>query len=657
MKRMAKYLHIGMLFSLPLFAADCCTDSCSLDTTCSDVKTAFVPLSIGTDLSNQYHKIRYPGEEDDCDWYFDLNGKYIYSSTRNGKCLAKNLLGDSTLKFQGAYNGKTNLIETVNNTTGTYTANDQRKDGALVATYFGFARDADFSIDLCPKIQNHKIDLQFAFGGEKVWFQLNAPIVYSKWQINKSGTPKTTGSLGTKTLQDGDAGGTFQYSAGNVLQYKSSTQTTPLNSADDGTFGVAIGKDYDVDITTSDSKGIFASSEVVNGIGTFSTLTVNGNNITGGGDYSSNILGVQTTKTGSTFNVPKINGASTATEGLEGYAPGNLTRTYNLFKFNKCSSDWKVADLGMQLGYDFYKCDDKHFGLYIKAVVPTGTEIDKTFAKQVFSPVIGNGKHFELGAGLSAHAELWSCDENSFVVNIDGYLTHMFKKSQFRTFDKSNDPMSRYALVKQLTKTTFSKPADQYGYNYVLSPLGDFNNGYVDVSVDLKGEAVLDLTYSHKNWDFGVGYNFSGQSKEKMKNCSESSTDGYYYGYKGYSYENALIFGGAAGDGKTNVNARSDSNVIENSGSFKNAAYKYGMTAEHMDHQTKDTDVFTLPDFNRSGLMEGQISNKLFAHIDYVWSDCSWTPELGVLGSISFSPNSYKTAEYWDIGAKLGFSY
>jgi hypothetical protein len=69
-----------------------------------------------------------------------------------------------------------------------------------------------------------------------------------------------------------------------------------------------------------------------------------------------------------------------------------------------------------------------------------------------------------------------------------------------------------------------------------------------------------------------------------------------------------------------------------------------------------DGAYITLPDFgNCSGLMDRQILNRIFAHIDYIWRDCCWQPEFGILGSIGFG--SANTPKYWDVGARFGVSF
>ena len=53
-----------------------------------------------------------------------------------------------------------------------------------------------------------------------------------------------------------------------------------------------------------------------------------------------------------------------------------------------------LADIDVIVGYNWINDDCYHFGTYLQAVLPTGKKRKNLF---IFSPVVGNGKHFELG--------------------------------------------------------------------------------------------------------------------------------------------------------------------------------------------------------------------------------------------------------------------
>jgi hypothetical protein len=69
-------------------------------------------------------------------------------------------------------------------------------------------------------------------------------------------------------------------------------------------------------------------------------------------------------------------------------------------------------------------------------------------------------------------------------------------------------------------------------------------------------------------------------------------------------------------------------------------------------------DVFILPDIsnNVSGLMGGQILNRIFAHIEYNW-ETLYAPKIGLVGSYGFGGEKYFTALYWDLGFYIGCSF
>ncbi len=696
MKQLSNYLRIGLLLSIPFMSGKVYADDDLQDT--NSCKTIFKPMSQGENLYTQYHKVF--DIEDDKDWYFDASATYRFMQTYKESDIAQMLLNSDSsgnLWFQDGWL-------------------ENKDNSSLIASYFGMGEDTDFKMQFKPRIQNQVVDLQLALGGEKLWLQVNVPITYSKWQINKGGLPSAVGNVSTSGYTAGETDINLKNGA------VSSNSADVYYSFDDQTDAIYSYEQFTSDQTVNINVGGFdeVSSSALNstsGIGLFGTVTYLG-------DQTGFIVATAANPTPTAFWIPEgsittaSNMAAAATistakivepsiaavtvaDALGGKAFGNLAaRSYAKFTFDSDNqSDWKVADLPIQLGYDFYKCDNKHFGFYLRAVIPTGTDIDQDYAAYLFQPVIGNGGHFEFGVGASGHAELWSNDDNAFNAYVDGYLTHMFAENQFRIFDASGLPMSRYALMKELTYVAApTGDADNYQYNHVLKMLGDINNATGDVSCDVRGEFMLDLVYTHCDWEVGAGYAFSGQSHEKMDQDSvSSSSNNYLYGYKGNSFEDEMYvtvgedavdyFNGAnskawlhnivtSSDVPTlaasplvlaNVSAAA---VVDGTGVFgvqtnndvvagkAGGAYLLGtLSGDTAAEDTVAADVFQVPDINNSGLMDGQQLHRIFGHVDYVWSNCDWMPYLGVVGSIGMSPDSYKTASYWDVGARLGFSY
>jgi hypothetical protein len=701
MKQLSNYLRIGLLLSIPLMSGKVYADDDLQDT--NSCKTIFKPMSQGENLYTQYHKVF--DIEDDRDWYFDASATYRFMQTYKEEDIAQILLNtDSSgvLWFQDAWNTPV------------------KDNSSLIASYFGMGENTDFKMQFKPRIQNQVIDLQLALGGEKLWMQVNVPITYSKWQINKGGMPTPTGTVSTSGYPAGETDINLKNDAesgsnANVY-YTTDSSTSPVGSASD------FMEDSNINVNIGGFNNVSDSALTsTSGIGLLGTVTYQGDqtgftaataaNPTPKGfwipeaEITTSDPSLQYIATISTAKIvePSI-AAVTVADALGGKVFGNLsTRSYAKFTFDSDNqSDWKVADLPIQLGYDFYKCDNKHFGFYLRAVIPTGTDIDVDYATYLFQPIIGNGGHFEFGVGASGHAELWSNDDNAFNAYVDGYLTHMFAKNQFRIFDATALPMSRYALMKEFTYVASPvDDADNYQYNHVLKMLGDINNATLDVYCDLRGEFMLDLVYTHCDWEVGAGYAFSGKTHEKYESDSvAASSNTKFYGYKGNSFEDEMYiqvgsdavdyFNGASSNKWSNSIAvsshfatlaasplilanvetsTSPKAVIADTGVFgvqtnntvvaskAGGAYLVGPLSDADGGDTDSGDLLQVPDINNSGLMGGLQLHKIFGHIDYVWSDCDWMPYIGVVGSIGMSPDSYKTASCWDVGARLGFSY
>jgi hypothetical protein len=371
---------------------------------------------------------------------------------------------------------------------------------------------------------------------------------------------------------------------------------------------------------------------------------------------------------------------------LDGYIFGDLAeRLYNKFDFdtNSCGQKYKLADIHVIFGYDFSKKEYHHIGAYLKAIFPTGTKIDQDYATYVFQPMIGNGRHLEIGGGLSGHLTFWNCDDKSLNINVDGYISHIFKTSSFRTFDLKDKPMSRYALMK-----TIQEDSDTFDYTGDLVVASDLNNQCLNILGDMKGETIIDLIYSQCNWEFGIGYAFFGKTKEEF-GClkpDKFNDPNIFYGLKGIHGTNLLslsnpqqepdpdaptvIIPPKAYDEKNPITFtttpeslevyRPTSLIIDSNNYIDTQdMYTWDDNAHDGDASADNNaeDLYSLPSPNRSGLMDGQVLNKLFSHIDYIWEDCDFAPTIGIVGSVSFTPNNHKSVKFWDLGARIGCSF
>ncbi len=415
-----------------------------------------------------------------------------------------------------------------------------------------------------------------------------------------------------------------------------------------------------------------------------------------------------------------VNTAESITQALSGrFLFGNMQMPWCAGQFDFCRQTLNgLADIDVILGYNFINDDCYHFGLYAQAVLPTGKKQKDLF---VFSPVVGNGRFFELGAGISAHTVLWSGEDSNVALFLEGNVTHFFNSRQCRLFDlKDNGPFSRYMLLKEFDTngTTFS-----YAGNLISATC--FTNRKVKVNIPVKGDASLKLAYRWCGLGIDIGYNIYGQSHEKIKVPCDScpvGIDRRKFAIKGtegtccfdYLIANvpsdgsttATIFPDgttfpASATAPTGCEALPDDMIsvvtkLPNNGGQPNAtAFQAGTPVNMMlpanacdacinTPITSPTPVSDLSPANgfyvkngaqprllsvndlniRSGEAHSLVTHKLFVFFSYTWMDeCGWNPSLGVGGEFEFDGNHFRSscertgASQWGVLVKGNISF
>ena len=365
-------------------------------------------------------------------------------------------------------------------------------------------------------------------------------------------------------------------------------------------------------------------------------------------------------------------------ENVPGVTYNPLTKA----RFASCAKH-KVglAEITAAWGWNFVRRENFLFGLNIRAAAPTG---NRPHGHYIFEPIVGNGKHWELGGGLNSWWVWWkSCDEDrNFTVYLDAYATHMFKTRQYRTFDLIDKPLSRYMLATQFTTevenlTTGSDlsvstpPSAQC--NNLFTPAANITTIPVDVSYAAQGELILKFAYTRCNFQFDLGYDFWGRTCAKIKkrcDCSCSPFTDNVWGLKGdafmygFPYFDMEIF-----DSSTPLSATESQATIfsgtnnypdgtddyffdQNPGvdnALTNGIPNYAFSGRALGtEEVSDVDwwpvlsstppvLLTSDDIDTCSAQTKAYSNKLFAHVGYTWKDCEcWVPYLGIGGEVEF---------------------
>lgn len=184
-----------------------------------------------------------------------------------------------------------------------------------------------------------------------------------------------------------------------------------------------------------------------------------------------------------------------------------------------------------ELGYDLWQCPGSHLGAYLAVAAPSGTQ---SKARSLFSPVIGNGNHPEVGVGFTGH---WifcaSADETQQLgIYADALVTHLCSAQEERVYDLKNKPMSRYMLAAkhkpivdgganllQGNPVRSATGTERAGYQFdnIFTPVANLTGQKVNISVGAQVDATVWLAYTGDGVSVECGYNLWLQTAEKIQ--------------------------------------------------------------------------------------------------------------------------------------------
>jgi hypothetical protein len=355
---------------------------------------------------------------------------------------------------------------------------------AILADNFGLSPYVDNTIAFCPRIQNNILDLEFYFGLNEfcdgLFFQVNLPIVNSKWTLLAECSALNTNDTSCKDACSNNCCAPCPLPSPNTTAFNPGC----MNSITGGPF-TGIGTEFPALPTANTAPATSYASAL-------------------GGDFL--------------------------------FGDMQTPWTAGRFAFN-ASEDNRMASVNMILGYNVYECPDYHVGIFARVSAPTGTDLDCCWARNLFSPIIGQN-HWGLGAGLTGHAELYRCEDEQWVnLHFEGYVQHLFDRCQARSFDfKDRGCLSRYMLLKQFN-------ADGT-YNGKLINAINYTTRKINTQIDVAGEGIFEFVYTNIcGFAAGIGYNIYGNSCEKGCKIGDpclATINTLNLGFKGCAPINAL---------------------------------------------------------------------------------------------------------------------
>jgi hypothetical protein len=210
---------------------------------------------------------------------------------------------------------------------------------------------------------------------------------------------------------------------------------------------------------------------------------------------------------------------------------GDILRPLSYNKISWCPlKRTDLAEIIVRLGRNLIANDRTFLSVFARASFQTG---NKSRPEYLFSPIVGNGKFFELGVGTQGQYRFTHLDNLTDVTLLwDGSFEHLFQTKQLRTFDLCQQGrLSRYLLLKRINKTTLAYADELIEASYVTTfP--------VLVSRGIQGDLDLKLSIKHKGFIQTFGYALWGTTAEHL--CPQFDqptcpTGGNIYGIKGTS--------------------------------------------------------------------------------------------------------------------------
>ena len=337
-----------------------------------------------------------------------------------------------------------------------------------------------------------------------------------------------------------------------------------------------------------------------------------------------------------------------------------------------------LADLRVYMGLNFINKKNGHLGINIQVAAPTGSRPEGEF---LFEPVIGNGGHFAIGAGLNGHGIFWSDEkkERSLGFYFDANFTHLVTGRQKRCLDLKCKELSRYMLAAKHTSSvknllnggdtaSVEEPATAQ-FDFAYAPVANLTHMTVDVSIPIQIDLSAFFNYTSGSFSWDLGYNFWYRSCENIKpNCKQPSRltkepntwtlkgDAHVVGFGpvnlAVSQCPATVF-----TGTNYVNDATIKNANRNPGidnpelaftQLRNpgeAQFNFPLDSDRQIREQTRTSLQVIflsdCDIDFEGAQTRGLSHKIFTHISYAWTEEeNVVPYVGVGASAEFGTSS-----------------
>lgn len=294
-----------------------------------------------------------------------------------------------------------------------------------------------------------------------------------------------------------------------------------------------------------------------------------------------------------------------------------------------------VADVTLQLGYEWLDYDPCHLESYVGVLIPTGNTPDGVY---LFQPIVGQGHHWGALFGNAGGIKIWeSCDEYAaFRMEWAAHTQYLFKHCHVRSFDLRNKPWSRYIEVYENQQQALDAEADltsgpfstSYGINVFTQPM--------EVTPGFSTNMTTAFVFNYCACSAEVGYNLYARRGECVKlACKFPST---------------IAIRNRFGLGAQNPVRDMTGNVILEDVD--------PLTYPTITPENYNLNIITLDDINlNSAAQPSMISHTFYGALGYDLCICE-VPFFATAGaSYEFSNSNNAVVSRWVAWGKLGVSF
>ncbi len=591
----------------------------------SSALTTFIPRGQGEDTARRlvgWQRRLYQCYDEN---YTAQATTITYTRSRDTECIAQKLFSTSRLTFSGSQS-------------------PERVNGRdIVADYFGLPTNFHGTLAIKPRIDNIIIDVDWYVGlddlTQGLYLRINAPIVHTRWTLGLDecqpcsdkfrGSTRFPTCYMNSTIPDATVTPTPPFSEGNACSVNTTLDPRfiaqlPLELCNYPTIPQPIPAPicqfkYNENCTTGSLRDALSGNFVF----------------------------------------------------------GDMQTPWRFGRFDFCPrSKTALADIEVIAGYNFLLGKNYHVSGFGIVVIPTG---NRPKARYIFEPIVGEVKHWQLGAGFTAHYSFYNdedpgCHNAGFYV--DAYVSHFFKSNQQRSFDfTANGLLSRYVLLKEFDIN------DMYTGNTINAI--NFATRNAKVSIPFKADISVKGYIAGGGWEFDLGYNFYYRAKEEL--CINTKCpcplDQRRFGIKGLegvcctnflvcepdevssfllntTQPNATMF-----VAKLPTSAPIPADTTEVCLSWNTPSVDQPVPVTELSQliaadTTRRPTIVNCSDLDPSSAQQGTvISHKLFGHIQYTFSYSYYRPFIGIGGEIEGNGHHNNTIALWGAWIKGGLSF